>query len=124
MIFEVYGHYQPPALHRVAIHDASNQQLQQVKLPKMYRFSCIDITVFDRKTDITKMQKTSCLQKPSTMPLRSTTQPDPLQSACYCTHPCLYPNQSKAPNSTQPHHRKIQRIPTPPMTNLPNHKQP
>ena len=30
MIFEVYGHYQPPALHRVAIHDASNQQLQQV----------------------------------------------------------------------------------------------
>ena len=29
MIFEVFGHYQPPALHRVAIHDASNQQLQQ-----------------------------------------------------------------------------------------------
>ena len=30
MIFEVYGHYQPPVLHKVAIQDASNQHLQQV----------------------------------------------------------------------------------------------
>ena len=32
MVFEVFGHYQPPALHRVAIQDVSNQQLQQVDL--------------------------------------------------------------------------------------------
>ena len=31
MIFEVFGHYQPPALHRVAIHDASNQQVSWVR---------------------------------------------------------------------------------------------
>ena len=30
MVFEVFGHYQPPALHRVAIQDVSNQQIQQV----------------------------------------------------------------------------------------------
>jgi hypothetical protein len=29
MVFEVFGHYQQPVLHRVAIQDASNQQLQQ-----------------------------------------------------------------------------------------------
>ena len=35
MVFEVFGHYQPPALHRVAIQDVSNQQLQQVCLIKI-----------------------------------------------------------------------------------------
>ena len=34
MVFEVFGHYQSPALHRVAIQDVSNQQIQQVSLKK------------------------------------------------------------------------------------------
>ena len=34
MVFEVFGHYQSPALHRVAIQDVSNQQIQQVSLQK------------------------------------------------------------------------------------------
>ena len=52
MVFEVFGHYQPPALHRVAIQDVSNQQLQQVCLIKIEIGTILDSSIFPffRKT--------------------------------------------------------------------------
>ena len=47
MVFEVFGHYQPPALHRVAIQDVSNQQLQQVCLIKIEIGTILEFTFFE-----------------------------------------------------------------------------
>ena len=41
MVFEVFGHYQSPALHRVAIQDVSNQQIQQVSFLNKARYISI-----------------------------------------------------------------------------------
>ena len=53
MVFEVFGHYQSPALHRVAIQDVSNQQIQQVSFKKK-----LDIFLF-----LKKIQKSNCSRK-------------------------------------------------------------
>ena len=49
MVFEVFGHYQPPALHRVAIQDVSNQQLQQVCFLKIEIGTILKLFPFFRK---------------------------------------------------------------------------
>ena len=53
MIFEVFGHYQPPALHRVAIHDASNQQVSWVRdFPATAVASLVVVPVLPRNHSI------------------------------------------------------------------------
>ena len=49
MVFEVFGHYQSPALHRVAIQDVSNQQIQQVSFKKK-----LDVCISIFKKDLKK----------------------------------------------------------------------